>query len=134
MNIMLAPGLVEKMISHAKSALPAEACGLLVGHGSNAMRLIRAQNVLASEVAYEIDPALLASTFRSIRDSGESLVAIFHSHPKGPAEPSSTDLERAYYPEVVHIIVSLADADRPQVRGFRIIDGQSYEIELHAFG
>ena len=90
------------------------------------------ENLLDSETAFEIDPALLASTFRSLRESGEELVAIFHSHPKGPAEPSQRDLARAYYPEAGHIIVSLADWESPQVRGFRIIDGQSYEIELHA--
>jgi hypothetical protein len=41
-------------------------------------------------------------------------------------------LERAFYPEVAHIIVSLADPERPQARGFRIIDGEAFEIELHA--
>ena len=131
MNITLPAELLDKMVDYARSRYPKEACGLLVGRGGQT-RFLPMENLLDSETAFEIDPALLASTFRSLRESGEELVAIFHSHPKGPAEPSKRDLARAYYPEAGHIIVSLADWESPQVRGFRIIDGQSYEIELHA--
>ncbi len=134
MSLMLAPGLLDKMIAHAQSAHPEEACGLLVGRGTMATRFLKARNILASETAYEMDPAFLASTFRALRESGEQLVAIIHSHPKGPAEPSTSDLERAYYPEAVHIIVSLADRAQPHTRAFRIIDGEPCEIELHAIG
>jgi proteasome lid subunit RPN8/RPN11 len=88
--------------------------------------------MLASETAYEIDPAVLASTFRSLRETGEELVAIVHSHPRGPAEPSKRDLERAYYPRAAHVIVSLAAPESPVVKAFRIIDGQAYEIEIRA--
>jgi proteasome lid subunit RPN8/RPN11 len=59
------------------------------------------------------------------------LIAIFHSHPHGPAEPSKTDIERAYYPEVAHLIVSLAELERPQAVAFRILDGEALAIELH---
>ena len=134
MNLMLGPGLRDKMIQHATASLPNEACGLLIGHGMNATRFLRAQNTLASANAYEMDPAFLASTMRSLRDSGESLVAIFHSHPSSSAEPSEIDLQRAAYPQAAHVIVSLADPDDPRTRAFRIIDGQSFEIEILALG
>src|SRR5437870_3467486 len=103
--------LFDQMITHAKGVFPQEACGFLVGRGGSPTRFLPMPNMLQSETAYEIDPALLAATFRSLRESGEELVAIVHSHPRGPAEPSATDLERAYYPEAVHMIVSLAEPD-----------------------
>src|SRR5262245_41261466 len=130
MNVSLAPNLIEKMLLHAKSVYPQEACGFLVGHGPDANRFIQLANSLASETSYEVDPALLASTFRSLRETGEQLVAIVHSHPRGPSEPSKRDRERAFYPEAAHIIISLADIDHPEIRGFRIIDNEAYEIEL----
>ena len=79
-----------------------------------------------------MDPAELIQTLRHLRDTGESLIAIFHSHPHGPAEPSQTDIRRAYYPEAAHLIVSLAELERPQAAAFRIIDGEALAIELRA--
>ena len=132
MNFIVDSGVLDRMMEHARATLPNEACGLLVGRNGQAGRFIPTENTLRSETEYEIDPAFLAATFRLLRDSGEELVGIFHSHPKGPARPSNRDLERAYYPEAVHVIVSLADPESPQIGCFRIIDGQAYEVELHA--
>ena len=132
MSITLGPDLLNAMTDHAKATLPEEACGLVVIRPPHDMRFIPLPNSLRSETAYDIDPALLASIFRQLRESREELLAIFHSHPKGPAYPSKHDLERAFYPEVAHVIASLADPDRPQIRAFRIIDGEAFEIELRA--
>src|SRR5215472_10946247 len=115
-NITVNQILLDEIIAHATSAYPQEACGLLVGQPPHATRFLPTQNILASETAYEIDPAFLASTFRTFRETGEQLVAIVHSHPKGPAEPSKRDLERAYYPDAAHVIISLAAPESPQVR------------------
>ena len=119
------------MIKHAKEKYPHEACGLLVGKGS-ADRFIPMENTLASSTAFEMDPAKLISTLRDLRGAGEELVAIYHSHPRGPARPSKSDIERAYYPEAAHLIISLADPERPQAAAFRIIDGEVLEIDVHA--
>jgi proteasome lid subunit RPN8/RPN11 len=132
MNLTIHPGITEQIINHARTVYPQEACGLLVGNEDTATRFVPTQNMLASETAYEIDPGVLASTFRSLRETGEDLVAIVHSHPRGPAEPSKRDLERAYYPRAAHVIVSLAAPESPKVKAFRMIDGQAYEIEIRA--
>jgi [CysO sulfur-carrier protein]-S-L-cysteine hydrolase len=129
MDITLSGELLEQMISHARSVLPHESCGFLIGSGTHGKRFQAMPNSLASPTAYEIDPALLAATFRSLRETGEELVGIVHSHPRGPAEPSARDRERAFYPQAAHVIISLAEADHPQVRSYRIIDGEAYEIE-----
>jgi proteasome lid subunit RPN8/RPN11 len=130
-NLVLAPGLLDLMIKHAKEKYPEEACGLLVGQDS-AARFIPMENTLASSTAFEMDPAQLISTFKDLRSSGEKLVAIFHSHPRGPARPSESDIQRAYYPQAAQLIISFADPERPQAAGFRIIDGEVLEIEVHA--
>ena len=130
LDITLAPGILEQVIQHATDSLPAEACGLLVGR-SIGSRFIPITNIAASAREYEMDPSELISTMRSLRDCGEQLIAIFHSHPHGPAEPSKTDVDRAYYPEAAHLIVSLAKPERPLAAGFRIIDGEAIPIEVH---
>jgi [CysO sulfur-carrier protein]-S-L-cysteine hydrolase len=132
MNLQLAPGIVDQILEQARSSLPLECCGLIAGtHGVGA-RVIPMVNALASSVAYEMDPAELIAAMRSLRQSGDELAAIYHSHPNGPAEPSRSDIERAYYPEAAYLIVSLADVKRPVTRAFRIVDGQAMEIEVHA--
>ena len=132
MNLVLAPGVLEAIVRHAGASAPNEGCGLIVGKNRVGERLAPMTNVLASSVAYEMDPAELIRTLRHARESGDDLIAIYHSHPKGPPTLSKTDIERAFYPEAAQIIVSLETLDRPAVRAFRIIDGEPLEIELHA--
>ncbi len=129
MNLTIRADILDELIAHLKRVHPQEGCGFLVGRESNANRFVPMPNSLASETAYEIDPALLVSTFQSLRESGDELLGIVHSHPRGPAEPSRRDRERAFYPEAAHVIVSLADIGHPQVRAFRIIGSEAYEIE-----
>ena len=130
MNLMLAPGLLERVIADAKASYPREGCGFLVGRRI-AERFIPMRNVCSSEVEYEADPAEVASAFRGIRETGETLIAIYHSHPHSPARPSRTDVERSYYPDAAYLIISLADLERPQAAAFRIADGEVLPVEVH---
>jgi proteasome lid subunit RPN8/RPN11 len=130
-NLTLAPGILEEIIEHAKKSHPNEGCGLLAGRQS-ANRFIPMTNVSAVPAKqYEIDPVELIRTLRDLRNNGEELIAIYHSHPHGPAEPSRTDIERAYYPEAAQLIVSLADLERPRTAAFRIAGGEVLPIEVH---
>jgi proteasome lid subunit RPN8/RPN11 len=131
MNLSLAPGLYEDVIQHAQQYYPVEGCGLLVGRQGAAARFIPMENVSGSETEYEMEPGALVNALRDLRGTGQELVAIYHSHPRSPARPSKRDIERAYYPEAAHLIVSLADPERPQVAAFRILDCEVLEIELH---
>jgi proteasome lid subunit RPN8/RPN11 len=133
-NLILSPGILDEVIRHAKSAYPREACGLIAGMRPSliGVRLVPMTNIAQSAVEFEMDPAELIRTLRDLRGAGEELAAIYHSHPHGPARPSNMDVQRAYYPEAAHLIVSLADPERPQVAGFRIVDGEVLDIEVHA--
>jgi proteasome lid subunit RPN8/RPN11 len=55
-----------------------------------------------------------------MRDRGEQLVAIYHSHPRSAEPlPSETDVKLAYYPSATYLIVGLAGA-KPLLRAFEI--------------
>ena len=85
--------------------------------------VFRAQNLRASPYGYEIDPrSLLAAN--DLDDDGFG-VAIYHSHPRSPAEPSQTDINLAHYPHWLYVIVSLAGD--PELRAWRIADGRVEE-------
>lgn len=129
-ELLLAPGLMEEMIAHAAAHYPEEACGLLGGRDSRATRLYPVENMLHSPVAYEMEPLQQVRAMLDIEAEGLELVAIYHSHPGGPARPSVSDVAQAYYPDSAQIIVSLAGRDRPEVRAFTIRDGHVRAIGL----
>ncbi len=131
MRLSVDSGILEEVVTHARNRLPEEACGFLVGHASGVLRFIAAPNVLGSETAFEVEPQFLFDMFRQLRSSGEDLLAICHSHPKGPAVPSERDVADAHYPDCAHVIVSLA-APAPEIRAYRIIGQEVLEMELHA--
>ena len=127
MDLTIDSRILEEVVEHAKAAYPKEACGLIA-----AGRFIAIRNIAQSASEFEMDPAELIKVFRELRTAGEELVAIYHSHPHGPLRPSDTDIERAYYPETAHLIVSLADPKHPRTAAFRIANGEALEIELRA--
>jgi [CysO sulfur-carrier protein]-S-L-cysteine hydrolase len=132
LNLGLAPGLLDQIVAHTRYCLPLESCGLLVGRDSLASQFIPITNRLASATEFDMEPAELIAALRSLRTNGDSLLAIVHSHPRGPALPSAADVRKAWYPDAAQVIVSFASVENPVVRGFRILDGEVKEIELRA--
>ena len=122
--------LEEEMIAHVNSLYPEEACGLVGGQDERAGRLCPVENVLHSPVAFEMAPLQQIRAMLALEEEGLELIAIYHSHPHGPARPSASDVAQAYYPEAVQVIISLADRARPTLRAFLIADGHVTEINV----
>lgn len=120
----------EEMISHAREAAPLEACGILGGKKNCMMELYRATNADCSPVSYRLDPQEQYRIFMDIEEKGLSVTGIYHSHANSPAIPSGIDLEQAYYPEATYFIVSLADPAHPQIKAFKIEEGEITEQEI----
>lgn len=118
------------MLAHLRSVLPLEGCGVLAGRGSRVEQLYPVDNKLRSATAYEMEPGQLVAAFSALEGRGHSLLAIYHSHPAGPAVPSPTDIDQANYPEAAHIIVSFEEAEHPRAGAFRIIDGRVIPLTL----
>src|SRR5687768_14423791 len=113
---------LEAMIAHAREAAPAECCGLVGGiAGSHASSLYRLRNVTAEpEVRYEAAPEDLFAAQRQMRERGEELLAIYHSHPRAvDPSPSETDVRLAYYPSATYLIVGLGGTEAT-VKAFSI--------------
>ena len=120
--------IAAQIVEHAQSGYPDEVCGLVVGQGDVATAAYPGRNISPTPaVTYELDHDTLTRMI-DFEDAGLDLVAIYHSHPRGPETPSPTDIAHAYYSESVYLIVSLATPDRPVVRGFRITNEWVREI------
>lgn len=119
----------DALVEHAREEAPNECCGYLRAAGGLVEQVFRGKNLRNSRYGYELDPkSLLAAN--ELDDEGYE-VGIYHSHPASPAEPSQTDINLAYYPHWMYLIVSLdSGRDEPHVRAWRISEGRVEEEEL----
>ncbi len=123
--------LVEQVLEHARSSPHSEVCGLLAARDGRPSRCIAIRNIAEQpQTLFRMDPKQQIAAFRSMREQGEQLFAIYHSHPNGPTEPSATDIEQAAYPEALYLIVSLNGAAPPVLRGYRIRNGSVQSVQL----
>jgi proteasome lid subunit RPN8/RPN11 len=112
---------LDQIISQARDGSPRECCGLIGGINARTQTVYPTRNVAADPlVTYEASPEDLFAAQRAMRECGEELLAIYHSHPRSAnPQPSETDVRLAYYPSAVYLIVGLG-AEQPSVGVFRI--------------
>jgi proteasome lid subunit RPN8/RPN11 len=123
--------LIDEMVAHAREDLPNECCGMVAGVDGEATEVIRVENAAASPLRYEMDPKAQYEAWKSIEDGGQELLAIYHSHTKSAAYPSQTDVNQAVaWPDQVYVIVSLEDADAPDVKGYWLKDLRIADAEI----
>jgi len=128
-KLILPRSIYEEIIAHAHEGYPEEVCGLIAGKDTRATELHRARNIAEDRIMnYVVDPQTL---FKQVEfeERGERLAAIYHSHPVSPPYPSATDARQAFYPDVVYIICSLQDKEHPEMRGWRLIQGEPERID-----
>ncbi|MHB9112484.1 MAG: M67 family metallopeptidase [Thermoleophilia bacterium] len=128
--LRLSPAQLETVIGHSRACKPEEACGILAGDSEgNVLRVFCMENAEHSSTFYTMDSSEQFRVFDEIRSDELELVAIFHSHPHSPALPSMQDLELAFYPDSVYLIVSLMD-DEADCHAYTIVEGQVEELEI----
>ena len=129
-NIEITQTHFDALVQQAQSAYPLESCGLMAGEENRVRQLYPVENIRESPVEYEMDPVGQLKAMMDLEEKGWELIGIYHSHPHGPQVPSATDVNLAYYPDSVYVIVSLIDRRRPSVRAFNIVSGQVTEVPL----
>lgn len=122
---------LQSIYEHCDSVYPNEACGILAGRDNRVQKVYTLVSEMPSPTFYQIDSKEHFRVIREMREAGIDLVSIYHSHPGGPAFPSATDVDLAYYPEAVYLIVSLMDRQNPVAKGYNIIKGEITEVPLN---
>ena len=125
----MAPELYDEMVEHARAEAPNECCGMVATRDGEAVRMYPAVNAAASPLRYEIDGAEQYRIQMEIDDADLELGAIYHSHTRSAPYPSQTDINLAFYPEALYVIVGLA-GETPEVKAYEIRDGQVNDAEL----
>ena len=98
---------------------------MIASTDGEAVAVHRARNTAASPFRYEMDGMEQYRIQTEIEDAGHELGAIYHSHTRSAPEPSQTDINLAFYPEALYVIVGLKGTE-PDVRAWRIVDGRLF--------
>lgn len=118
----------QKILEHAKTGLPNEACGLLGGYtkedGSQVITdVYLLRNVDESREHFSMDPKEQFAAVKDIRSKGRELLGNFHSHPESPSRPSEEDIRLAYDSKIHYLILSLMEEGNQVLNSFHIEKG-----------
>ncbi len=119
---------LKRVIAHCQEGAPNEVCGFLPGRGDRVTRVRPMTNLEPTPVSYLMDPKEQLEVFNDMDSEGEELTAIYHSHPHSRPWPSKKDIDMAFYPDSLYLIISLAEG--VEVRCFRIAGGQVDEVGI----
>ncbi len=131
--MLIARALLDELIAHAREDPENEVCGVVAVEPDppgRALRVLRATNVHASPLKFEIAPKELLELSNACEDLGK-LGAIYHSHVRSPPYPSQTDVNfAANWPGVEWIIVGLSGSMEPELRSYLIDGGEIEEVAI----
>lgn len=122
----------EKILKHAESVLPEEACGLIAGDitedGKEIKKVYILTNIDHSNEHFSLDPKEQLAAVKDMRANGLMPLGNWHSHPESPSRPSEEDKRLAYDSKASYLILSLMDRENPVLNSFKI-NGDTAENE-----
>jgi len=123
--------LIDEMTEHALEVYPQESCGFIVGTDRSTSRVLRLANTASDpRHTFNVAPPELLCAFKEMERRGETLLAVYHSHPCGAPVPSEDDLVHAarHYPQIPQVIVGL----RPNldVRAWIVGQDQPQQVQI----
>lgn len=123
-NVTIVRSAFDALVAHAREEAPSECCGLLLGSGASVLEAARTTNTASNRYSrFLIDPKDHIGLRKAARGRGLEVVGFYHSHPRSPALPSTSDLAEASYPGHLYLIVSLIGAS-PEVAIYRLDEGE----------
>ena len=128
-GLTISRAVYEEIVSQALAEAPNECCGMIATVASEAVQVYPAVNAAASPLRYEIDGAEQYRIQSEIEEQGWDLGSIYHSHTRSAPYPSQTDINLAFYPDSVYLIVGVGGAE-PEMRAFRIAERTVEEVVL----
>ena len=112
----------EKIVEHARSCLPEEACGLIAGTEENGVKEIKEvyllENTDHSNEHFNISPQDQLKAIKDMRSKGLSPLGNWHSHPESPSRPSEEDKRLFFDSKARYLILSLMEKENPVLNAF----------------
>jgi len=129
--VRLPRSIVNQLLQLAQKSPEEEICGLISRDQRGFKKCYPVVNVADDKKHFfALDPKGQIEAIRNMREQGEELGAIFHSHPDSPALPSLADIEQHEYPGVLYLIISLGKKGVPEMRGYHIHGREAGEVVI----
>ena len=132
--IKLSKADYNKIIAHAESELPNEACGLIAGNIDGENKEIKKVYFLTntdhSNEHFSLDPREQLAAVKDMRKNGFVPLGNWHSHPESPSRPSDEDKRLAYDSKASYMILALMDRENPVLNSFKISSSQAEKEEF----
>jgi proteasome lid subunit RPN8/RPN11 len=130
-KVLLPRNLVQQMFHQAQASPESEVCGLISAMNGAVQRCYPVSNVSGDPAhLFDMDAKGQVQALSEIRERGESLFAIYHSHPHAPPEPSARDREQITYPEAYYLIISLNTKGVLEMRAWKPVTAGMTEVTL----
>jgi proteasome lid subunit RPN8/RPN11 len=134
-QLILSAAQDRALRSAAEDAVPAECCGLLIGHGREHVtvtEVVAAANIAEdSRRRFTIDPQTQFDVLRRLRGSEYRIVGHYHSHPNGNTALSAHDLAMADDPDAIWVVIALDAGGKAGVpEAFVCRDGKAEKVKI----
>ncbi|RMH13954.1 MAG: M67 family peptidase [Gammaproteobacteria bacterium] len=131
-SIILPRPLVNDLLMAAQLTPDKEICGLIASNpAGHPVRHYPIRNCAKTpQTHYRMDAGEQIRAFKTMRDRGETLFGIYHSHPKGPDHPSLTDIREAEYRDAIYFIISMNTKGVLELGAFRIMEDDFLSLPL----
>lgn len=115
---LLIPSEIKKFIGNRVereevSISDRERCGVLIGikNGNDLIvkEILEIKNLSENPLLFQMDPEELCRVWVDAENRGLEVLAVFHTHPRGIAMPSSQDLEGLKQTGLIWVIIGLDD-------------------------
>lgn len=113
--------LVQKLLAHAQSQPHQEVCGLISSQHGQPVRHYPIPNCAADpSCQFMLDEVGQLAAQKTMRNAGETVFAVYHSHPTAPAVPSAADIAECGYPELLYCVISLNTKGVLEMTGWQL--------------
>ena len=122
--------LANQLLHQAQLSPSQEVCGL-VGQKGDHCECYPIENVATdASVLFALNASEQLAAFKTMQNKGQTLFAIYHSHPSSPAVPSQIDIDDANYRDALYLIISLNTKGVLEMRGFYLQSDNTEEVDL----
>ena len=112
-QLLVTEGFLNEMLNHAIEELPNECCGVLGGRFESretekigvVSTVYKLENSLKSEIEFLSSAESMFKVVKEIRQKGEEMLVVYHSHPVSFPKMSKKDLDMIDGTNLLHLIV-----------------------------
>lgn len=130
-TIQLPRKIASQLLHYAQQTPEIEICGLVSAKNGVPQTCYPISNTAnETKTHFLLDSHEQIAAMKKMRQNGEELLAIYHSHPTAPACPSTLDLDMANYENTLYFIISLNTKGILELRAFKIENKNALEIPV----